>query len=316
MEWLGIMVFVGLVVIALIFGWKLLKYALRGTVKIFRTATESGFLGIMVLIIGLAVAFPIMLVLAVIVGWKTDKILPVTSYDTLLGPSPYLKKKYSWQQIDKYDQRVLINDDTSESTELPCGGTFVLTSNEWSIVEAEHGSKVPFYWPESEDEHSISLTCRYYFLIDETVSTKETPVFIQIIHQPRTDPRLKILRLIKPNFNPFTLNRVEKVSRSIVKSAWRKQFVRLRAEINFCDWYGNFGAAERPVTARYIVLSGSPSKTMPDRMIYMNTPSSFYILSTNHFPNLSNNQKKRLEDSMEEVGKTLRYKDVSSASFS
>jgi hypothetical protein len=300
MEWLGIMVVVGLVVIAIMIGWKLLKYALLGSVKIFKKATESGFFGIMVLIIGVAVAFPIMLILAVIIGWVEEKALTSQSYKGLQEP-----RQYNWGTFKNYNERALLVKKMDESVDLPCGTNFTLNMENWSLLIAEDGFGAD--WNFTDDLISKVKESSYYYLFDETVSTHEKPIYVQILRFMFSQEG--------DNNEPYYKREKDVVADYLTHMG--SQGINLRSEKEFCEWDGSLGVDRSPIKHKFFMLPDSLADGFIEQVINIETPINFnYLISIDYFPNLSIDQSQRLEDAMVEVAKTLKYQDGFAGSFS
>jgi len=272
MDILLVILLIIVIIIGLLTGWKIIRSLINGSCFLIGKASEAGFIGLMLLLIALVVAFPLVIIAAIFVGWdyatpdKTPNL-----WEALGLKVPGLEKRVQLEGFKLY--------------KMSCGAAFrVLKSQEWSVLKQNKAFSASLGHYDQD----------FYYIIDERKLLTGQFAFIQIIRSKRKTVGM-------------TLDILDAEMRPYIAHAKKTHGITIRPDFDFCTWSNGLGTSPQ-AWFKFSNIDGAKKENQVEEGFLIYSDSGFvYTVVLKYMSMLTLDEKAHQRRTAEEIVKSLTF---------
>jgi len=255
----------------LVIGWKLIGFLVKGFSLLFRKASDVGFIGLMLLVIAGAVAFPVLIVVAVYLGWRDQASENPADLGEMLGLNIVgLEKRVQLEEFKPY--------------EMSCGAKFTVSEpRKWFVLRQNKAfsASLGFY---SHD---------FYYIFNEKKFLQNGEMFFQVIRREIDKRAVSILELLGSDAAIYCAH---------VKT---EDGTILRPEFGVCSWMNGLGVTPQGWFS-YSNIAGPEKKNHIKEGFLIHSDSGYiYTIVLADTSTLADDEILNLKRTMEEVVRSI-----------
>jgi len=272
MDFLQVILLITVAIVGLVIGWKLIRSLINGSLFLIGKASDAGFIGLMLLLIASVVAFPFVVIVAIVLGWAYATPENTPDFGATLGLNiPGIEKRVQLEAFKPY--------------KMSCGAIFrVPKSQEWSVLEQNKGFSAMLGHYEQD----------FYYIIDERKLLQGQFVFFQILRSEQKTAEM-------------TLDTMDAETRAYSLHVKKTDGIKVGADFGLCTWRNGLGSSPQG-WFKYSNLDGLKKQDQVEEGFIIYSDQGFvYTVVLTYMSILTVDEKAYQRSTAEEIVRSLTF---------